>query len=76
MQLKNKKQKKEIVIVSERDKDIFDEFGIMIAGGLGALGIERILGNAVWKGFLMLGIAFLLIMGVSKWIRGKSDTKK
>jgi len=71
-----KTYKKEIIIVSERDKDIFDEFVIMIAGGLGALGIERILGNAIGKGFLMLGIAFLLIMGVSKWIRGKSDTKK
>ena len=68
-------KKKKIVLVSERDKDIFDEFGIMVAGGLGALGIERILNSQLGKGLLLLGIAFLLIMAVSKFIRKKSDKK-
>lgn len=70
-----KKNKKKSIIISERDKDIFDEFGIMISGGLGALGIERILSNEILKGFLMLGIAFILISLVSKWVRGKSDKR-
>jgi hypothetical protein len=68
-------KKKKTVIVSERDKDIFDEFGIIIAGGLGALGIQDILLNNLWIGLIKLGIAFLLIMAVSKFIRRKSDKK-
>jgi len=68
--------KKEIVIVSQRDKDIFDEFFILIAGGLGALGIEDLLQVNWLGGLLKLGIAFLIIMVVSTWIRKKSDNKK
>ena len=68
-------KRKKIVIISERDKDIFDEFGIIIAGGLGALGIDRILSDKVIIGLIMLGISFLIILVISKCIRGKLDTK-
>ena len=67
--------KKEIVVVSERDRDIFGESFILIAGGLGALGIEDLL-VANWWGLLKIGIAFLIISLASSIIRKKSDTKK
>jgi len=68
-------RRKKIVIVSERDKDIFNEFGIMVAGGLSALGIEDLLNNYWQTGMLKIGIAFILIIIISKFIRCKSDTK-
>lgn len=67
--------KKRFILISERDKDIFDEFLILIAGGLGALGIEDLfMFNS--HGFLKLGIALLIIMLVSTFIRKKSENKR
>jgi len=70
------KQKKKIVIISERDRNVFDEFFILIAGGIGALGLERLIPEDWRFGWIYLGIAFLLILAVCVWIRKKSDTKK
>lgn len=74
-----KNRKKKIVIVGERNKDVFDDFIIMVAGGLGALGLQDFFDSNFkfsWGMFYKLAIAFGLIIFVSKFIRGTSDTKK
>ena len=75
---------KEAVIVSKRDRIIFDEFFIIIAGILGGLGIEPMVNWILtklglffpWLNIVELGIAFLIILGVVAVIRRVSDKVK
>jgi len=44
--------------VSGRDYGVFDTSFIMISGGLGAFGIERVFSDRIWFGVLLIAIAF------------------
>jgi hypothetical protein len=70
------RKRKKIVIISERDISVFDEFFILLAGGIGALGLEKLIPEGYRYGLLYLGISFLIIVAVCSWIRKKSDTQK
>ncbi|MEK6918490.1 MAG: hypothetical protein AABW73_00445 [Nanoarchaeota archaeon] len=69
-------KKREIVVYSKMDQTLFDEFLIMAAGGLGALGIQDLLEGFKGVWWLKIGIAFLIILIDVQWIRKISDKKK
>lgn len=76
--------RKEIVIVSQRDRVIFDEFFLLIAGILGGLGLEPLVRAGLgklglsfpWLNVIEVGIAFLIILFVVSHLRKVSDTIK
>jgi len=71
-----KKKKTEPIIYSKKDQNLFDEFLIMLSGGLGALGLEDIIAVNIKSGLIKLGIAFLIILFVLSIIRKISDKIK
>jgi len=68
--------KKKVILFSERDRDIFDDVFIMIAGGLGAFGIEDLFALNWFGATLKIAIAYGIIQLVVIYLRKKSDKKK
>lgn len=68
--------KKAIIWVSELDRNIFDDFFLMVAGGLGAFGIEDLFSLNWLDGSLKIAISYFIILLVAKHLRKLSDKKK